>query len=172
MLLLPHQLLLSLGIIAIAAAQQNFTALIKSRPELSNLSTYFDLHPELVESVLRWPNRAFLAPDDEAFVKETPENYMFGPPLNIIDVDDTTTAALFKYHTLVPYVKSIEFSGGPHIISTALVDPAYTALSGGQVVVGNGAGGQHPIFTSGLQSASTVVVPVSCVSTPLRGTRC
>jgi hypothetical protein len=164
MLLPQHPQLLFTTIVATAAAAQlNFTALIKSRPELSNLSTYFDLHPDLVQSVLRWPNGTFLALNDEAFIKSAPQNDVFGIPLNIVDVSDTSIAALFNYHTLVPYVKSVDFSGGPRIISTALVDPAYSALSGGQVVVGNGMRGQHPIFTSGLQSVSTIVVPVSRV---------
>jgi hypothetical protein len=84
-------------------------------------------------------------------------------PLNIIDSFETGIAALFSYHTLVPFIKSSDFWGGPHVIPTTLVDPGYTALSGGQVVVGNGMRGQPSVLTSGLQSISSIVVPVSRV---------
>jgi hypothetical protein len=147
--------------LATAAPQQNLTALVKIRPELSNLSTYFDLHPGIVESVLRWPNRTFLAPNDEAFAKAAPLQNAFAPSFNIIDVKDTSIGALFEYHTLVPFIRSTDILNGPPIIPTTLVDPTYTALSRGQVVVASGIRGQQPIVTSGLQSISTIVVPVS-----------
>jgi hypothetical protein len=95
------------------------------------------------------------------FAKNAPGNEAFTIPLNIIDANDTSIATLFKCHTLAPFVRAADFWNGPHIIQTTLVDAAFTNLSGGQVVVGNGMQGQQTSVTPGLQSISTIVVPVS-----------
>lgn len=72
------------------------------------------------------------------FAKNVPRNEAFAMPLNIIDANDTSIATLFKYHTLAPFVRAADFWNGPHNIQTTLVEAAFTNLSGGQVVVGNG----------------------------------
>lgn len=169
MLRLQNKFLLLANLCTVSAALQNFTALIGSRPELSNLTAYFDLHPDLVQSVLEWPNRTFLAPSNEAIAKTAHTNSPFhmGLSLNVIDANEPGIAALFSYHTLPHIYKSVGFLAGPHIIATTLDDAAYTALPGGQVVVGNGMSGQQPTLVSGLQSVSTIVVPVSWVGITL-----
>jgi hypothetical protein len=76
---------------------------------LTNLTAYFDLQPDIVQSVLEWPNGTFLAPSDGVFAKNAPENEAFAIPLNIIDANDPSIAALFKYHTLAPFVQAADF---------------------------------------------------------------
>lgn len=144
----------------------NLTTLVRSRPELTNLSTYFHLHPDIAQLVLEGRSRTFLAPSDEAFANNAPQDDALGISLNIIDVEDTSIVALFKYHTLPTVLRSADFANGPHIVPTILLDPAYTRLSSGQVVVGTGIPGHQPSLTSGLQRVSNIVVPVSNAETP------
>lgn len=74
----------------------------QKQAELTNLTTYFDLHPDIIQSVLEWPHGTFLAPSNGALAEMRVKQDAFGIPLNIIDVNDTSIAALFKYHMLAP----------------------------------------------------------------------
>ena len=116
--------------------------------------------------MLRWPNRTFLAPSDEAFAKTAHVNDAFQMALNVINVNDSSIAALFSYHTLPRVYKTAEFADGPDLVATTLVDLAYTALSGGQVFVADAASGQSTIITSGMLTKSAIVAPVSCPKLP------
>jgi len=159
---LRHQLFVVARLLATSVAQQHFTTLIRSRPELSNLTAYFDVHPELVESLLRWPNSTFLAPSNEAFAQATHiTNDAFQMmDLNVKDINSSNIPAIFSYHTVGHVIKSSDFWHGPHLVPTTMVDPTYTALPGGQVFVGDGVQGQQPVLTSGLQAVSNIVFPV------------
>ena len=170
-MVLRRQLLLVATTLATAVAQPYITTLIRSRPELSNLTAYLDNHPDLVQSILRWPSGTFLAPSDEAFAKATHINDVFQESLNLANLNFTDIPALFSYHTVDYVIKSSDFLNGPHIVPTTLVDPTYTALSGGQVFMGNAVEGQRPVLTSGVESTSKIVVSVRLAPTlpPLPG---
>ena len=158
------------GFLAAAAAQstQNLTEVLSSTPELSNLTTYLQLFPELVEKLSQESNITILAPSDEAFSEllESPEG-------EAIKANDTAAIeALLTYHVLNGAYAAADVPETATFIPTLLEDPEFTNVTGGQVVQAV-RDGDNVEFTSGLMAVSTVsqavshVVSPSCLSTLL-----
>jgi uncharacterized surface protein with fasciclin (FAS1) repeats len=124
-----HSKLLSLATFASLAAAQsmNFTATIISNPNLSNLTQYLGMYPQIVETLSSLTNITLLAPSNEAFTKAV-------SAAQINALDRSLITALFTYHVLEGTYFSTDFTSKPAFIRTALVDPAYTNLTSGQVV--------------------------------------
>jgi len=108
----------------------NFTAAIISNPNLSNLTQYLGMYPEVVETLSSLTNITLLAPNNEAFTK-----VVSSPGVGQINaLDKSLITALFTYHVLEGTYFSTDFTSKPAFIRTALVEPAYTNLTSGQVV--------------------------------------
>jgi uncharacterized surface protein with fasciclin (FAS1) repeats len=146
-------LLLSVCFVA-AQDTSNFTALIESRPELSNLTSYLGFYPEIVQELVSGTYATFLAPNNEAFA-----DILTGPGVATLAANDPSLIeALFQYHVLKGTYHSTDFSGGPKFIPTALTNAKYTNVTGGQVVEVIQSGGTT-LFYSGFLSNSTITVP-------------
>jgi len=108
----------------------NFTAAIISNPNLSNLTQYLGLYPQIVQTLSSLTNITLLAPSNEAFTK-----LLSGPGAAQANPSDKSLiTALFTYHVLNGTYFSTDITSKPAFIRTALVDPAYTDLTSGQVV--------------------------------------
>jgi uncharacterized surface protein with fasciclin (FAS1) repeats len=152
-----HSKLLSLAAFASLAAAQtmNLTAAITSNPNLSNLTQYLGLYPQIVEKLSTLTNITLLAPSNDAFTK-----LLSGPAAAQINAQNTgLIAALFTYHVLDGKYLSTAITTTPAFIPSILVDPTYTNLTSGQRVEGVMAG-KDVVFYSGLLQKSTVTQAV------------
>jgi uncharacterized surface protein with fasciclin (FAS1) repeats len=153
-----HSKLLSLAAFAsLAAATQsvNLTATITSNPNLSNLTQYLGFYPQIVQTLSSLTNITLLAPSNEAFTK-----LLSGPGASQVNAQDKSLiTALFTYHVLNGTYLSTDITSKPAFIPTALVDPAYTNLTSGQVVEAV-LSGKSVDFYSGLLQKSTVTQAV------------
>jgi uncharacterized surface protein with fasciclin (FAS1) repeats len=152
-----HSKLFSLAALASLAAAQtmNLTATINSNPNLSNLTQYLGLFPQIVQKLSGLTNITLLAPSNEAFNK-----LLAGPAAAQINAQDTSLIqALFTYHILDGTYLSTDITSKPAFVPTALVDPAYTNLTSGQRVEAVKSG-KEVVFYSGLLQKSTVTQAV------------
>ena len=149
--------LLSLAAFASLAAAQsmNLTTAITSNPNLSNLTQYLGFYPQIIQTLSSLTNITLLAPSNEAFTK-----LLSGPGASQVNASDTALiTALFTYHILDGTHLSTSITSKPAFIPTALVDPAYTNLTSGQVVEAVLAG-KSVDFYSGLLQKATVTQAV------------
>lgn len=143
------------GFLAAAAAQSQSTPdlpeLLSSTPELSNLTTYLQLFPDLVEQLSQASNITILAPSDDAFSEllETPAGEA------ITANDSAAIQALLTYHVLNGVFAAEDVPETAAFIPTLLEDPDFTTVNGGQVVQAL-RDGDSVEFTSGLKAVSTV----------------
>jgi uncharacterized surface protein with fasciclin (FAS1) repeats len=152
-----HSKLLSLAAFASLAAAQsmNLTAAITSNPNLSNLTEYLGLYPQIVHTLSSLTNITLLAPSNEAFTK-----LLAGPGASQVSAQDKSLiTALFTYHVLDGTHFSTDITSKPAFIPTALVDPTYTNLTSGQVVEAV-LSGKSVDFYSGLLQKATVTQAV------------
>lgn len=152
-----HSKLLSLAAFASLAAAQamNLTAALSSNPNLSNLTQFLGLYPNIVAQLSTLSNVTLLAPNNDAFTK-----LLSGPAAAQINAQDTALInALFSYHVLDGTYRSTDIKSTPAFVPTALVDPAYTNLTSGQRVEAVVAG-KEVVFYSGLLQNSTVTQAV------------
>ncbi len=136
-----------------AAQMKNLTAVLESDPNLSNLTSYLGFYPSVVQSLMNITNVTLLAPTNEAFAKLSAQ---LG---GVLPNDTSLIDAIFSYHILDGTYMSGNFSSTAKFIPTALVNPTYTTLMGGQVVEGL-AMGKSVVFYSGLLQNSTVTQAV------------
>jgi uncharacterized surface protein with fasciclin (FAS1) repeats len=116
---------LALAALASSAAAQSLTEALSSQPSLSNLTTYLGLFPDLVSTLSAASNITLLAPNNDAFtaILSTGE----------VSINDTALIqALFSYHVLQG--THTNFTTIPEFIPTLLTQPAFTNVTGGQVV--------------------------------------
>jgi uncharacterized surface protein with fasciclin (FAS1) repeats len=149
--------LLSLATLASLATAQsmNLTAAIISNPNLSNLTQYLGLYPQIVQTLSSLSNITLLAPSNEAFT-----TLLAGPGASQIHAQDKAlVTALFTYHILDGTYLSTDITSKPAFIPTALVDPVYTNLTSGQVVEAV-LSGKSVDFYSGLLQKATVTQAV------------
>lgn len=117
--------------------------------ELSNLTSYLGLFPELVSQLSELTNVTLLAPSDEAF--ETFLNSSAGAAL--AENDTALIQSILTYHVLNGTYESFEEE---EFIPTALQPPTYTNVTGGQVVhVVPGEDGAATVY-SGLITPSNI----------------
>jgi uncharacterized surface protein with fasciclin (FAS1) repeats len=152
-----HSQLLSLAAFASLAAAQtvNLTVAIGSNPNLSNLTQYLGLFPQIVSTLTGLTNITLLAPSNDAFTK-----LLASPAAAQVNAKNTALInALFTYHILDGAYHSADITSKPAFIPTALVDPAYTNVTSGQRVEAV-ASGKEVVFSSGLLGKSTVTQAV------------
>ena len=149
-----HSKLLTLAALASAASAQmmNLTTAIGSNQNLSALAAALGPYPQLLGQIESMKNITLLAPSNEAFAKVN---------LSAIAANDTSLIdAFFSYHILNGTYDTGNFTSTPMFIPTALQDPNYSNVTGGQVVEAITAGGKTT-FYSGLLQNSSVIQPVS-----------
>jgi uncharacterized surface protein with fasciclin (FAS1) repeats len=152
-----HSKLLSLVAFASLAAAQtmNLTAALSSDPNLSNLTQFLGLYPNIIAKLSTLSNVTLLAPNNDAFAK-----LLSGPAAAQINAQDTLLInAFFSYHVLDGAYRSTDITSKPAFVPTALVDPAYTNLTSGQRVEAV-TSGKEVVFYSGLLQNSTVTQAV------------
>jgi uncharacterized surface protein with fasciclin (FAS1) repeats len=106
---------------------QSLSSLLKSKPELSNLTEVLNEFPEFLSTVSKLHNITFLAPNNTAFAKL--ENSTQGETLENAEKDYLLN--LLYYHVLHgTYDNLTDY----YIVPTLLTSKTYTNVSGGQVV--------------------------------------
>lgn len=146
-----HFSLLSLAALASAAAAQTLVDALKADVDLSILLSLAGKYPDLVTTLESQKGVTILAPTNEAFTewasttsgKETSKS-------------DDAVQALLKYHVLGANVPASAFTTTPAFVPTLLDTPAYTNVTGGQVVEGK-LNGTTIEITSGALQVSKVI---------------
>ena len=157
---------LSLATLASAASAQmmnqtmNLTSLLTSMPDLSNLTTYVSLFPDIVSMLDSAHNITILAPSNEAFAKIA---NISGLSLN----DTGLIEATLTYHILNGTYMADQITEMPMFIHTALMNSTYSNVTGGQVVEAVMMDNMVTIFSGLLQNATVtqaVCRPISSTS--------
>jgi uncharacterized surface protein with fasciclin (FAS1) repeats len=118
--------------------------------ELSNLTTYLGLFPDLVSQLSQLQNVTLLAPNNDAFA--TFLNSSAGAAL--AENNTALIQAVLTYHVLNGTYE--DFGNETQFIPTALQPPTFTNVTGGQVVQAVPGEDGAVTFYSGLISASNV----------------
>ncbi|KAK5207137.1 hypothetical protein LTR20_006215 [Exophiala xenobiotica] len=113
---------------ASVVAGQGLTQTLMNQPSLSNLTTYLQLFPTLLNELSSMTNITLLAPSNMAF--ETALNSSTGAAFTANNTD--VISALFSYHVLNGTYTN--FSTMPEFVHTALMPGMYANVTGGQAV--------------------------------------
>ncbi|KAI9675426.1 MAG: hypothetical protein M1817_001330 [Caeruleum heppii] len=136
---------------ALAQDMMNLTAALSGTPELSNLTSYVQLFPELLTQLSAATNITILAPSNDAFTA-----LLESPMGAAITANDTgLIAAVLSYHVLNGTYPASAVMEDPAFIPTMLMDPMYSNVTGGQRVEAVKMG-ENVMFYSGLLMNSTV----------------
>ena len=148
---------LSLAALAAGASAQtmNLTATLMSNANLTNLTSYVSLFPSLLSSLSMATNITILAPSNDAFAAFLNSSAGMAVGLN----DTTAIEAILSYHVLNGTYPASSIMSTPAFIPTMLNNPAYSNVTGGQVVEAV-AQGTSVEFYSGLLANSTVTTAV------------
>ena len=152
--------LLSLAAMAAAVSAQtmNLTGALTSNPDLSNLTNFVGLFPQLATALGSAKNVTILAPSNAAFTK-----FMNSSAGSAIAANDTAAIqALLTYHVLNGTYPASAVTSNASFIPTMLNNVKYSNVTGGQRVEAIKVG-QNVTFFSGLLQNSTVTKAVrSC----------
>ena len=148
---------LSLAALAVGVSAQtmNLTATLMSNANLTNLTSYVSLFPSLLSSLSMATNITILAPSNDAFAAFLNSSAGMAIGLN----DTTAIEAILSYHVLNGTYPASSIMSTPAFIPTMLNNPAYSNVTGGQVVEAV-AQGTSVEFYSGLLANSTVTTAV------------
>ena len=149
--------LLSLAALAATASAQmmSLNQTLASTPDLSNLTSYLSLFPQVMTQLSSAQNITILAPSNEAFAA-----YMNSSAASAIQANDTMgIQALLTYHVLMGTYPAASIKSMPAFVPTMLNNPMYTNVTGGQRVEAINMMGNVSIY-SGLLMNSTVVKAV------------
>lgn len=146
-----HFSLLSLAALASAAAAQTLVDTLKTDPDLSTLLSLAGKYLDLVATLESLKDVTVLAPTNDAF-----SEWASTPVGKVISASDKLTPALLTYHALDAKVPASAFTTTPAFVPTLLDNPAYTNVTGGQVVEGK-LNGTTIEITSGALEVSKVV---------------
>jgi len=138
---------------ASVVAGQGLTQTLMDQPSLSNLTTYLNLFPTLLNELSSMSNITLLAPSNMAF--ETALNSSTGAAFTANNTD--VISALFSYHVLNGSYTN--FSTMPEFVHTALMPGMYANVTGGQAVealTSSNMSNATTTFYSGLLQNSTV----------------
>ena len=152
--------LLSFAALAATASAQmmNLNQTLTSTPDLSNLTSYLSLFPQVLSQLSSAQNITILAPSNEAFA--TYVNSSVG--MAIAANDTTAIQALLTYHVLNGTYPAASIKSMPAFVPTMLNNPMYSNVTGGQVVEAVSMGG-NVSFYSGLLTNSTVTKAVCTI---------
>jgi uncharacterized surface protein with fasciclin (FAS1) repeats len=145
---------LALAALASTACAQSLTELLTNTTQLSNLTTYLGLFPELSQTLSQLSNVTILAPSDEAFMA------LMNTSAGMAAINDTNLVeSLLTYHVLNGTYASFE---NTTFVPTALMPGMYANVTGGQVVQAvAGSDGNVTFVTGLLQQANTTGSPVN-----------
>ncbi|KAK3168517.1 hypothetical protein OEA41_004965 [Lepraria neglecta] len=148
---------LSLAALAAGASAQtmNLTAALMSSPDLTNLTTYVSLFPDLLTQLSMAINVTILAPSNEAFAAFL--NSSAGAALATNDT--AVIEAVLMYHVLNGTHPAASIMSTPAFVPTMLTNTVYANVTGGQVVEAVTQGTNVEIY-SGLLMNSTVTTPL------------
>lgn len=133
------------------ALSQSLSTVLSNVTQLSILTTYLGLFPDLTQRLSSLQNITLLAPSNDAFA--TFLNSSAGAAL--AQNDSALLEAFCSYHMLNGTYTSISDTS---FIPTALQPPQYTNVTGGQVVAAYASEDDDTIsFTSGLLSVANVL---------------
>lgn len=136
-------------------------ATLTDNDQLSNLTTFLGLAPELLQALSNATNITILAPSNEAFAS-------FANSSLAADVasDPGLLAAVLQYHVLNGTYTASQITNQSAFIPTMLQNTTYSNVTDGQVVeailIGN-----ETVFYSGLLQNATVTQAVSWQASPL-----
>lgn len=150
-----HFTLLSLFALASAAAAQTLVETLQSDSDLSTLLNLPSKYPDLVKTLESASDVTVLAPTNEAFTE-----WSTTPLGERISTSNDAVQALLSYHVLGAKVPASAFKTTPAFVPTLLNTPAFTNVTGGQVVEGK-LNGTTIEITSGALEVSKVVKGVS-----------
>ena len=150
---------LSIAALAVGAHGQamnmSLQSVLGSTPDLSNLTSYVSLFPDILSTLSTAKNITILAPSNEAFAK-----FLTSPAGSAVTTNDTATIqALLTYHVLNGTYPASMITDTPAFIHTLLNNKAYSNVTGGQVVEAVSMDDKVEIF-SGLLANSTVTQAV------------
>jgi uncharacterized surface protein with fasciclin (FAS1) repeats len=138
----------SLLSIALGQSTQSLTDALGSLPQLSNLTTFLGLYPDLVSQLSGATNITILAPNNAAFAA------LLNTTAGAAAANDTELVqAILQYHVLSGTYPSFNGTSFP---VTSLSAPAYTNVTGGQVVQAVGDDSGVSFYSGLLQNASVV----------------
>ena len=148
---------LSLAALAAGASAQtmNLTATLMSNADLTNLTSYVSLFPDLLTTLSMATNITILAPSNEAFAAFLNSSAGMAVTLN----DTAAIQAILSYHVLNGTYPASSIMSTPAFVPTLLNNPSYSNVTGGQVVEAVTQGSSVEIY-SGLLANSTVTTPV------------
>lgn len=129
---------------------QSLNATLSGNEQLSNLTTFLNTAPELLQALANATNITILAPSNEAFADLANSSLA-----EAVASDPGLLAAVLQYHVLNGTYTSDQISNTSTFIPTMLEDGTYSNVTGGQVVeaimIGN-----ETVFYSGLLQNATV----------------
>ena len=153
--MMHHYIALAALAAAASAQSMNLTAALAATPELSNLTSYVSLFPDLLSSLAAAQNITILAPSNEAFAK-----FLSSPAGAVINSNDSRSIqAVLEYHLLNGTYPASAITDTPSFVPTLLTDSSYSNVTGGQVVEAVRQG-DSVVFYSGLLNNSTVTTAV------------
>lgn len=142
---------LSLAALASAAGAQSVVDTLKADPELSTLLGLAAKYPDLVTALESLKDSTILAPTNGAFAE-----FISEPVGKEISKSDQAIQALLSYHVLAAKVPASAFTTTPAFVPTLLNTPAYTNVTGGQVVEGKLNGTTIEIISGALEVSKVV----------------
>ncbi|KAL1636763.1 hypothetical protein SLS58_009602 [Diplodia intermedia] len=158
--MLKHITLAALASTALAQTTQDLNATLSGIPELSNLTTYLGLLPEVLGSLSGANNITILAPSNDAF------NQLMNTSLGTaLTQDPGLMQAVLTYHVLNGTYNSSQITEDSQFIPTLLTDPAYANVTGGQRVEVEEED-DNVVFYSGLLQNATVTRAVRTLLSP------
>ncbi|KAL1636563.1 hypothetical protein SLS56_001148 [Neofusicoccum ribis] len=129
---------------------QDLNATLANTPELSNLTTYLGMFPDVASSLASATNITILAPNNDAFSK-----LLASPMGSQLATNPGLIQAVLTYHVLNGTYASNQITEDSQFIPTLLTDSTYTNVTGGQRV-GVEEEDDRVVFYSGLLMNSTV----------------
>ena len=132
----------------------DLTTSLGNLPQLSNLTSYLTMFPDLVGQLSQLTNITLLAPNNEAFAQLL--NSSAGAA--ITNGDTAQIQALLSYHVLNGTYQNYTMAG---VAPTALQPPQFTNVTGGQVVLVKGEEDSMAIYSGLLQTSMFTGDPVN-----------
>lgn len=144
--------LLPAALLAIGASAQSLTSVLSNDPLTSELVALLKKYPNIASALESANDVTIFAPFNKAINQAV--------KAGMVPTDEDAIAALLDYHVVSGVIPGSEITRQHVFPATMLTDPAYTNVTGGQVVnIYQPA--QIPVVISGLEHWSTVVSAVS-----------
>lgn len=145
-----HITLAALASFAVAQESQDLNATLSGNEQLSNLTTFLGMAPQLLAALGNATNITILAPSNEAFA-----SFANSSAAADVATDPGLLAAVLQYHVLNGTYSASQITNQSTFIPTLLQNSTYSNVTGGQVVeaimIGN-----ETVFYSGLLMNATV----------------